>query len=100
MPLTYSNKGLRRAILETLAYAKFLPFAASSILAAIRPEYPDLTEPTLMGEVKYLERKGYVETENAVNFVTKREAMMIVITAKGIDLLEGSCTDVGIECAK
>jgi hypothetical protein len=95
----YSNKNLRRDILRTLAYVPYTPFRIVAILNALRPTgYDDLTEPSLMGQIHYLEEKGYVKTESAKNFVTEEEILLVTITARGVDLLEGNCSDVGVSC--
>jgi hypothetical protein len=97
----YSNKTLRKDILITLAYVPYSPFRVKAILNALRPTgYEDLSETGLMGQVKYLEEKGYVKSEMSRNIVTEEEMLLVTITSKGIDLLEGNCTDVGIDCAR
>jgi len=100
MPM-YSNKSLRKDILVTIAYVPFSSFRIKAILNALRPTgYEDLTETSLVGQIRYLERGGYVETKESENIVTGEEICLVTITKKGIDLLEGSCTDVGIDCGK
>ena len=93
----YSNKNLRKDILVTLAYVPYSPFRVKAIVNALRPTgYDDLTEISLMGQIKYLEEKGYIKSEPAKNIVTEEEVVLVTITAKGVDLLEGNCTDVGV----
>lgn len=95
----YDNKDLRRSILETLAYVPYFPHRTRAILNSLRPTgYPDLTDVGLWGQIKYLEEKGYVKTERSKNIVTEDEVMLVSITAKGIDLLECNCSDIGVSC--
>lgn len=97
----YSNKTIRKDILVTLAYVPFSSFQAKAIADALRPTgYEDLTDISLMGQIKYLEEKGYVKTEKARNFITEQEVIVITITADGIDLLEGNRVDVGVNGVK
>jgi hypothetical protein len=95
----YRNKDLRKDILVTLAYVPFSPFRIKAILNALRPTgYEDLTEASLMGQIKYLEEKNFIKAETARNIVTEEETLLITITTRGIDLLEGNCTDIGVSC--
>jgi len=95
----YRNKDLRKDILVTLAYVPFSPFRIKGILNALRPTgYEDLTETSLMGQIKYLEEKNFIKAEKARNIVTEEETLLVTITTKGIDLLEGNCTDIGVSC--
>ena len=95
----YRNKELRRDILATLAYVPFSAFRLRAILNALRPTgYDDLSEATLSAQVEYLREKGFVKSELAKNIVTNDEIFLVTITAKGIDLLEGNCTDAGVGC--
>ncbi len=94
----YSEKELRRAILEVLKYIAFSELQVSSLLNALRREFNDLIEATLMTEIIYLEKKGYLEIHNVTNYITKKVATMIVITPRGMDLLAGDCADVGVSC--
>lgn len=95
----YQNKTLRRDILRCLAYVPFTPFRVKAILNALRPTgYDDLTLPALEGQVRYLDEKGLIKREAAKNMMTEEEIELITITAKGIDLLEGNCSDVGVAC--
>ncbi len=97
----YSNKSLRKDILITIAYVPFSSFRIKAVLNALRPTgYEDLTETSLMGQIKYLEQGGYVELRTSENVVTEEEIQLVTITKKGIDLLEGNCADVGVECGK
>ncbi len=97
----YNNKTLRKDVLITLAYVPYSSIRIKAILNALRPTgYDDLTETSLMGQIKYLEEKGYVKCQMSKNIVTEEEVLLVTILAKGVDLLEGSCSDVGIECAK
>ena len=54
-----------------------------------------ITMPVLHAQIRYLEEKGYVETREP----TTPDFPMLVcwITAKGIDLHEGSIEDVGVK---
>ncbi len=95
----YRNRDLRKDILVTLAYVPYSPFRIKAILNALRPTgYEDLSEITLMGQIKYLEEKGFVKVEKARNIVTEEEMVLVTICAKGVDLLEGNCTDIGVAC--
>jgi hypothetical protein len=95
----YDNRVLRRDILTTLAYVPYSSFRAKAVVEALRPTgYEDLTEISLMGQIKYLEEKGYIKSEMAKNIVTGEMVLLVTITARGIDLLEGSCRDVGVAC--
>lgn len=94
----YNNNTLRRDILVTLAYVPYSSFQVRSLLNALRPTgYGDLSEVTLMGQIKYLEEKGFVKIEEAKNFITEQEVTLITITAHGVDLLEGNRCDVGVD---
>ena len=94
---TYDNKHLRREILKTLHLMDFAFFRVTIVVDSLRPTgFPDLTESSLMAQTKYLEQKGFVELERKKNILTGEESDLISITAKGIDLIEGNCTDVGI----
>jgi hypothetical protein len=95
----YNQKTLRRDILITLGYIPYSPFRVKAILNALRPTgYEDLVEGSLLGHIKYLEEKGYVKTGMAKNIVTEEEVILVSITAKGDDLLQGYCNDVGVQC--
>jgi hypothetical protein len=93
----YDNNDLRRDILITLAYVPFSSFRIKAILSALLPTgYEDLTETSLMGQIKYLEQKNFVTTERARNVITQEETTLITITCDGIDILEGKRRDVGV----
>jgi len=95
----YSNRNLRRDILRTLNYIPLTPFRAVAILNALRPTgYDDLTISSLEGQINYLEEKGYIKKSMARNEILGEEIDLIQITAKGIDILEGSSSDVGVAC--
>lgn len=95
--MNHNNNDLRRDILITLAYIPFLAFRPLAILNALRPTgYSDLTEITLMGQIKYLEQKGFLKIDKATNVVTGEEVTLVTITPKGIDCLEGHCDDIGV----
>ena len=95
----YTNRNLRRDILRTLNYVPLTPFRAVAVLNALRPTgYDDLTMPSLDGQINYLEEKGYIKKKTARNEILGEEIELIQITAKGIDLLEGNCSDVGVAC--
>jgi hypothetical protein len=98
---TYSNKSLRKDILITIAYIPFSSFRVKAILNALRPTgYEELTETSLLAQIHYLERGGYLEMTKSENIVTGEEVDLVTITKKGIDLLEGNCTDIGVDCGK
>ncbi len=93
----YENKDLRREILKTLYLAKSSSFRIRILLRALRPTgFSDLSEAALVAEVTYLEKKGFVEIEGAKNRITEEEFDLITISPKGIDLLEGNLTDIGV----
>jgi hypothetical protein len=95
----YTNRSLRRDILRTLNYVPLTPFRAIAVLNALRPTgYDDLTTATLEGQINYLVEKGYIKKKTAKNEILGEEIELIQITAKGIDLLEGNCSDVGVAC--
>ena len=95
----YRNENLRWDILVTLAYVPFSAFRLKAILQALRPTgYDDLTETSLMGQIKYLEEGGYVKIEESKNIVTEEEVLLVTITKKGVDLLEKNIKDVGVKC--
>ncbi len=95
----YQNKNLRRDILRCLNYVPLTPFRTVAVLNALRPTgYDDLTVSALEGQVNYLQEKGYVKKTVAKNEILAEEIELIQITAKGIDLLEGNCSDVGVAC--
>jgi hypothetical protein len=94
---TYENKELRREILKTLKLAQFSSFRIRALLNALRPTgFGDLSESTLWTQLIYLQKKGFVEIEKAKNLLTEEEFNLISITTKGIDLLEGNCSDIGV----
>ena len=69
------------------------------MLNALRPTgYDDLTTSALDGQISYLMEKGYVKKKMAKNEILGDEIELVQITAKGIDLLEGNCSDVGVAC--
>jgi len=93
----YDNNDLRRDILITLAYVPFSPFRIKAILLALLPTgYGDLTETSLMGQIRYLEQKKFVTTEKAKNVVTQEETTLVTITCDGVDILEGKRRDIGV----
>ncbi len=97
----YENKDLRREILKTLYLAKSSAFRIRILLRALRPTgFSDLSEASLMAEITYLEKKGYVEIERAKNLITEEEFDLVTISPKGIDLLEGNLTDIGVSCGR
>jgi phosphatidylserine/phosphatidylglycerophosphate/cardiolipin synthase-like enzyme len=98
---TYENKDLRREILKTLYLAKSSSFKIRILLRALRPTgFGDLSESTLLAEIIYLQKKGFVEIEKATNLITEEKFDLISISPKGIDLLEGNCSDIGISNGK
>jgi len=97
----YENKDLRREILKTLYLAKSSSFKIRILLRALRPTgFSDLSESTLSAEITYLQKKGFVEIEKATNLITEEKFDLISISPKGIDLLEGNCSDIGISNGK
>ncbi len=97
----YENKDLRREILKTLYLAKSSSFKIRILLRALRPTgFGDLSESTLSAEITYLQKKGFVEIEKATNLLTEEKFDLISISPKGIDLLEGNCSDIGISNGK
>ncbi len=97
----YENKDLRREILKTLKLAQFSSFRLKALLNALRPTgFADLSTNTLWIQILYLQKKGFVEIEKTKNLITEEEFNLISITPKGIDLLEGNCSDVGVSCGK
>jgi hypothetical protein len=95
----YTNRNLRRDILRCLNYVPLTPFRAIAVLNALRPTgYDDLTLSFLEGQINYLQEKGYIKKSKAKNEILDEEIELIQITAKGIDLLEGNCMDVGVAC--
>ncbi len=97
----YENKDLRREILKTLYLAKSSSFRIRILLRALRPTgFSDLSEAALVAEITYLEKKGFVEIERAKNLITEEEFDLITISPKGIDLLEGNLTDIGVSGGK
>ena len=95
----YTNRSLRRDILRCLNYVPLTPFRTVALLNALRPTgYDDLTTSFLEGQLNYLVDKGYVKKKMARNEILGDEIELIQITAKGIDLLEGNCSDVGVAC--
>ncbi len=97
----YENKDLRREILKTLYLAKSSSFRIRILLRALRPTgFSDLSEAALVAEITYLEKKGFVEIERVKNPITEEEFDLITISPKGIDLLEGNLTDIGVSGGK
>ncbi len=98
---TYENKELRREILKTLYLAKSASFRLKKLVDALRPTgFPDLTEVTLGAQIKYLEKKRYVEVERTRNILSGEEFELIGISVDGIDLIENNRSDVGISDGK
>lgn len=97
---TYDYLCLRGAILVTLSYLKFEKFRIIGLLYALRPEFPSLTEATLKGEIKYLEQRGYVKTELVENYIDQGKTEMVVITADGYDIKQGTRRDPGVICGE
>lgn len=95
----YRNDNLRWDVLVTLAYIPFSSFRVKAILQALRPTgYDDLSETSLMGQIKYLEEGGYITVKDSKNIITEEEITLVTITKKGIDLLEKNIKDVGVRC--
>jgi len=98
---TYENKDLRREILKTLYLAKSSSFKIRILLRALRPTgFGDLSEAALLAEIIYLQKKGFIEVEKTKNLLTEEECDLIAISPKGIDLLEGNCSDIGVSNGK
>lgn len=94
---THDIRCLRGEILKTLCYIPFEPVRVRGLLRALRPSgFPDLTDTSLMGELKYLEAKRYIAIERVRNTVTEEEVTVVTITASGKDVKEKTITDPGV----
>ena len=95
----YDRKDFRREILKTLDTLRFCEFRIQAVLKALRASgFEAVTSGDLLNEVRYLEKKGLLNIKKSINPVTEEEFMELSINEKGVDLLEGNCSDVGVSC--
>ena len=97
----YDTRDLRGAIVKTLWPIRFNEISAKSVLKAIRASgFPGLSNGEFQAETKYLQRKGYLDLRESRNPITEEEILVMAITEKGVDLVEGRFSDVGVSCGK
>ena len=91
---------LRREILKTIACVPFSSFRLDAVLDALKKTgFDDLTNTSLMAQIKYLEGKGFLRIERTRHFMNGEEFVNTCITADGIVLLEGNRSDIGVDDA-
>jgi repressor of nif and glnA expression len=94
---TLINKSIRGYILKLIhetSYPK--PIGSNIIESCLIRVGMGISISTLIGHLNYLEDRGYVETKE-VSLGHEFNALTLVsLTSKGVDLMEGTIADPGI----
>lgn len=93
---TILNKQARGYILKVCKISYPQP-VGSNVLDVCLVDAGMTTSPTqLEGYIKYLEERGYVTMKEAGLSLLGTTLLLVNLTAKGIDLLEGTLDDPGV----
>jgi len=96
----FMNKSIRGYILKLVfetSYPK--PLGSNIIESCLIRVGMGISPPTLAGHLSYLEDRGYIETKEVSLGEGFAPIVLVSLTSKGIDLLEGTTSDPGVSLA-
>jgi len=94
-----SEKVLRGLVLEILSQAEPTGATTELIQAALKPYAHTLTKDAVLSVCHYLKGKGLATTEGVSNDRLNISRVIVHITPKGVDVLEGTESVSGVELA-
>lgn len=93
-----AEKEIVRNYILTIAEQCIEEGASSKLIKSIIAKNGiELTEEQLAREIKYLENKSLIEVKRIENKVLNIKRDIIRITSSGMDVLDGTSTETGIE---
>lgn len=90
------NKQTRGYILKLLELTHPTPTPSSAISAALLQEGLAVN-PDITAHIDYLKGKGYIEVKEPTSKIVPISIVALKLTPKGIDLLEDTIDDPGVE---
>lgn len=95
--ITDLHKEIRGWILRALHIQHPESLSERNIYLTIRGFILEVTEKAISSEMRYLRDRGYVKSELKKVQSLQVEMWLHVITSDGIDIMEGTKTDPGIQ---
>jgi hypothetical protein len=89
------NRQLRGVVLRSLALFYPSPITIRSLKGALLERGLTITADT-QKVLHYLEDKGYIRTREG-NLIEMADDELVELTAQGVDLLEGTSSDPGVD---
>jgi len=90
------NKQARGAILKALELTHPTPTLSTSI-CEIMTQIGLIVNPDISDHIDYLKGKGYIEVKEVNSKVLSMSVVSLKLTPKGVDLLEETISDPGVD---
>lgn len=94
---TVTNKQARGYVLKVCKLSYPQPIGSNVIDVCLVDAGMGVSGPQLDGYLKYLADRGYVALKAQGLSILGTSVTLVDLTAKGIDLLEGTLTDAGVD---